>query len=1298
MADNEDKKPTPTKKFSESANDSAVKAELDKIVWSEAKAQSPAPFLRSFSLGNPADWTTPAVDFNRQFNQDGEVEPVPSIPAFGFVRAMDHDSDEPSTDKHVAFGDDKNDGIRKNQTFAGSLSDVIGHSDETYPHYHHVISRHRPSRTRKVIDKTEAKLSTHHESENEKGGHDNVAYEESEQDKSEKKDEEKPVSKKPLFSVGQGPSETETDHEEHEKAEKKTQAKKKKSKHRHHHHKAHFTQDELELRRTKGSELAMEDIDAIKKMGDSSDEDLDGRDREDLYHQRFDHMAGIERHKIEPRRKKSSHTIISGPAKAKDQQKLMEVMFPEKSFDHTPHNVFVEMDELIDNSWVEQGRWIKYEEAREEGSERWGKPHVSSLSFHSLLNLRIHLERGVILLDHEARDMTNLLFTIVEEFNLVGLLDDDLKSEVLRILLFRHRYVDGEHHGHHSIVGGMRRNLSWKHLSKDNSKAASVADIRTLEEGGKPDNRKSSTNSFGAAHSLAEAMLHLSGAALDEDLLENIKTRYPILNRMPDDVEGALTLCGAIECLSRPMVAFVRLAEGQRFKQCLEVPIPVRFVIVILTPKPSPYMDCHEAGRSISTLMSNELFHTDAYNFETKDELLKAINDFLDESIVLPPGNWDNSNLLNIQEIADIRRKKKERKEANQQIKKVESEKNMTKQEEAEKIPETEEKVYDPNDPMQRAPYCFGGMINDLKRRAPHYLSDFKDGLNAKALSSAAFIFFACLSGAIAFGGLMEEKTGGRIGITETLFVSSVSGVLFSLFAGMPLIITGVTGPVLLFDEALVGFADNYPTSIDYLPWRVWIGIWLVIIGLLVAMFQGSVMVRYFTKFTKDIFAGLVALLFIFEAFNKLAKIFKAHPLMSIKTLCSEFGIILAERLGSEKWSVIDVNETKEIYFNNSDDYKDAWTVVFGNVSDTEHNNLIKEDIIDEPNTALLSAFLMLATFIIAYYLKIFRNGKFLGRTVRRALGDFGVPIAILIMVLIDWSISDTYTEKLNVPAGLQVTNSSLRGWFISPISDPDRSPGAPGLAVWAPFVAVVPAFLLYVLLFMETHICELLMMERTNAKGAGVHWDIVLLCLLNCLGAFVGGPWICAATVRAVAHVSSLTIMSTNHAPGEQPHIVEVKDQRLSFFLVSLVLGFSVLLSTVLKLVPYAVLFGVFLYMGVSSINGIQLFDRVALLLKPVKYHPTVSYVRKVKTWKMHLFTVVQMCGLGILWAVKSSTIALAFPFFVVAMVPLRILLGYLPEPLKFTPQELEELDGKNAGKLIKDDEPDFYEQGHGG
>ena len=75
----------------------------------------------------------------------------------------------------------------------------------------------------------------------------------------------------------------------------------------------------------------------------------------------------------------------------------------------------------------------------------------------------------------------------------------------------------------------------------------------------------------------------------------------------------------------------------------------------------------------------------------------------------------------------------------------------------------------------------------------------------------------------------------------------------------------------------------------------------------------------------------------------------------------------------------------------------------------------------------------MFGTFFIAYFLRIFRNGQYLGRTVRRALGDFGVPLAIVCMVLLDFLIHDTFTEKLNVPDGLAVTDPSLRNWTISP-------------------------------------------------------------------------------------------------------------------------------------------------------------------------------------------------------------------------------------------------------------------------
>lgn len=60
--------------------------------------------------------------------------------------------------------------------------------------------------------------------------------------------------------------------------------------------------------------------------------------------------------------------------------------------DATPHDLFVEMDELKGNMWQEQARWIKFEENLLEGAERWGKPHIASLSFHSVINLRQVIE------------------------------------------------------------------------------------------------------------------------------------------------------------------------------------------------------------------------------------------------------------------------------------------------------------------------------------------------------------------------------------------------------------------------------------------------------------------------------------------------------------------------------------------------------------------------------------------------------------------------------------------------------------------------------------------------------------------------------------------------------------------------------------------------------------------------------------------------------------------------------------------------------------------------------------------
>lgn len=60
---------------------------------------------------------------------------------------------------------------------------------------------------------------------------------------------------------------------------------------------------------------------------------------------------------------------------------------------------------------------------------------------------------------------------------------------------------------------------------------------------------------------------------------------------------------------------------------------------------------------------------------------------------------------------------------------------------------------------------------------------------------------------------------------------------------------------------------------------RTWISIWLLLITLIVVAVEGSVLVKWFTKFTQDIFAVLTALLLIYESVNNLVEIYEEHPL-----------------------------------------------------------------------------------------------------------------------------------------------------------------------------------------------------------------------------------------------------------------------------------------------------------------------------------------------------------------------------------------------------------------------------------
>ena len=125
----------------------------------------------------------------------------------------------------------------------------------------------------------------------------------------------------------------------------------------------------------------------------------------------------------------------------------------------------------------------------------------------------------------------------------------------------------------------------------------------------------------------------------------------------------------------------------------------------------------------------------------------------------------------------------------------------------------------------------FSGLVADIRRRLPHYASDFRDGMHAKCLASTLFLFFACLAPAVTFGGIMGELTGNQIGAVEMLVASAVCGVAYALLSGQPLIILGGTGPLLVFTAILYRLCNDL--QIPFLPTYCWVGLWtaLLLVG-----------------------------------------------------------------------------------------------------------------------------------------------------------------------------------------------------------------------------------------------------------------------------------------------------------------------------------------------------------------------------------------------------------------------------------------------------------------------------------
>ncbi|XP_067459572.1 sodium-driven chloride bicarbonate exchanger [Thunnus thynnus] len=903
-------------------------------------------------------------------------------------------------------------------------------------------------------------------------------------------------------------------------------------------------------------------------------------------------------------------------------QRVQFLLGTEDDDEHIPHDLFTEMDEICvkegeDADWRESARWLKFEEDVEDGGERWSKPYVATLSLHSLFELRSCIINSTVLLDMRANSIEEIADMVLDHQELYSPLGDVLRKKVRETLLKQHHHQNQKKLANRlpivRSIADMRR-TSEQHLDKNGQMSSSQPQLASTD--GKGDNRENSAVDF------SKIDLHF-------------------MKKIPTGAETCNVLVGELEFLDKPVVAFVRLSPAVLLNGLAEVPIATRFLFILLGPF-GHGAQYHEIGRSIATLMTDEVFHDVAYKAKDRNDLIAGIDEFLDQVTVLPPGEWDPS--IRIEPPKNVPSQEK-RKRSNNMLAEGDEE---------------EEHGGHGGPELQRTGKWFGGLILDIKRKAPHYLSDYTDAFSLQCVASFLFLYCACMSPVITFGGLLGEATEGRISAIESLFGASLTGIAYSLFAGQPLTILGSTGPVLVFEKILFKFCKEF--GLSYLSLRACIGLWTAFLCILLVATDASSLVCYITRFTEEAFASLICIIFIYEALEKLIHLGDHYPFNKNNNL---------DKLTMYSCSCVEPSDPT----NGTLKY---WETNNITASEIYWEALEAKDCVEKqgefvgsacgphgpyvPDVLFWCVILFFSTVLMSAFLKEFKFSNYFPTKVRSIISDFAVFFAIFIMVSIDYALGIP-SPKLQVPSVFKPTRDD-RGWFVNPLGP---NPW------WTAVITVVPALLCTILIFMDQQITAVIINRKEHKlkKGCGYHLDLFMVGVMLGVCSLMGLPWFVAATVLSITHVNSLKLESECSAPGEQPKFLGIREQRFTGLMIFTLMGSSVFMTSVLRLIPMPVLYGVFLYMGASSLRGIQLFDRLTLFAMPAKHQPDFIYLRHVPLRKVHLFTIIQLSCLILLWVIKTSKAAIVFPMMVLALVFIRKLMDCI-----FTKRELSWLD----------------------
>ncbi|CAB9515057.1 Electroneutral sodium bicarbonate exchanger 1 [Seminavis robusta] len=528
------------------------------------------------------------------------------------------------------------------------------------------------------------------------------------------------------------------------------------------------------------------------------------------------------------------------------------------------------------------------------------------------------------------------------------------------------------------------------------------------------------------------------------------------------------------------------------------------------------------------------------------------------------------------------------------------------------------------------------GVVKDWKRTVGTWWWYEMTNFEQKTIAVTFFMFFAAIAPAITFGAIYEKTTGHYIGAVEMLAATAWVGIVYALIGGSPVMINGGTGPILAFSGVLYKLSGSL--DVPFLTLSAWTGLWVMLFNVVAAFVNLNHYILLATRFTDEIFAMLISVIFIINALG--------NPFAPV-------GL----------YYYFDPNHTSHDDYDNESSYSYL-------------------------SVAMFSVLIAIGTTAFAIFLRGIKFSRFLcNQWSRSTMSDFAVTIAIFCFTALDHFVfSSVHTEKLNVPDTFAPTfaccDTACDSYWPTDCPDLEAPHGRrPWLVdlfdlnghTYVPFFAAIPAMLAFILVFLDDGITLHLINHPSHklTHGDAYNLNTLVIGLMVGVNAMLGFPWLVAATVRSLSHLHALAEKTQD---GKFQSVLETRLTNL--FVHALILG-SIFVLPVLKLIPVPVLYGVFLYMGLTSLSTNQFWGRFTMMFMQPSRHPKgLPYTDHVSHKRMHLYTGIQLALFALLYVIKSiKSIAIAFPVVIALCIPIRLYVL----PRLFEKQELVFLDSED-------------------